>query len=83
MLYALQGVILLLVLSTFFAYLIAPLVELVVRPISVAGHRWLIPRACAIGIGYLVRFASIGVTRYMLLPRLGTPGVEFSRRVPS
>jgi len=83
MLYALQGVILLLVLSTFFAYLIAPLVELVVRPISVAGHRWLIPRAFAIGIVYLVLFASIGVTSYVLLPRLGTQVVEFSRQVPS
>ena len=82
MLYALQGVILLLVLSTFFAYLIAPLVELVVRPISIAGHRWLIPRAFAIGIVYLVLFASIGVTSYVLLPRLGTQVVEFSRQVP-
>jgi predicted PurR-regulated permease PerM len=83
MLYALQGVILLLVLSTFFAYLIAPLVELVVRPIRVAGHRWLIPRAVAIGIVYLSLFASIGIAGYVLLPRLGTQVVEFSRQVPT
>ena len=83
MVYALQGVILLLVLSTFFAYLIAPLVELVVRPISLAGHRLLIPRAFAIGIVYIALFASIGITGYVLLPRLGTQVVEFSRQVPS
>lgn len=83
MLYALQGVILLLVLSTFFAYLVAPLVELVVRPISLAGHRLLIPRAFAIGAVYLSLFASIGIAGYVLMPRLGTQVVEFSRQVPS
>ena len=83
MLYALQGVILLLVLSMFFAYLIAPLVDLVARPITVAAHRWLIPRAFAIGIVYLVLFALIGVAGYVLLPRLGAQVSEFGRQVPS
>ncbi len=83
MLYALQGVILLLVLSMFFAYLIAPLVELISRPITLAGHRWLIPRALAIGIVYLVLFASIGAASYVLLPRLGTQVTEFGQQVPT
>lgn len=83
MLYALQGVILLLVLSMFFAYLVAPLVELVSRPIAVAGYRWLIPRAVAIGFVYLVLFASMGLAGYVLLPRLGAQVTEFGRQVPS
>jgi len=83
MLYALQGVILLLVLSMFFAYLIAPLVELVSRPMTLAGHRSRIPRPLAIGIVYLVLFASIGIAGYVLLPRLGTQVTEFGRQVPT
>ena len=67
----------------FFAYLIAPLVELVSRPITLAGHRLLIPRALAIGIVYLVLFASIGIAGYVLLPRLGTQVTEFGRQVPT
>lgn len=67
----------------FFAYLIAPLVELVSRPITLAGYRWLIPRGFAVGIVYLVLFASIGVAGYLLLPSLGAQITEFGRQVPS
>jgi predicted PurR-regulated permease PerM len=68
--FALQGVWLLLVLAIFFAYLIAPLVEFIQRPIKIAGRERTIPRALAIGIVYLIIFGGIGIVLYLLLPHL-------------
>jgi len=82
-LYKLEGVLLLLVLSIFFAYLIAPLVELVHRPFQVRGRKRLIPRPVAIGIVYVVLFGSLGLTLYLLLPSLGTQVSEFAKQAPS
>src|SRR4029453_8675240 len=70
LLYALQGGILLLVLSMFFAYLIAPLVEIVRRPILIRGCGWMMPRAIAIGIVYSVLFG----LRRGCLPVVATTG---------
>jgi predicted PurR-regulated permease PerM len=72
-LYKLEGVILLLVLSIFFAYLIAPLVEFVHHPVWLRGRerKHLMPRTLAIGIVYLVLFGSLGLTVYLLLPQVG------------
>lgn len=71
MLYALQGVLLLLVLAMFFAYLIAPLVEVLERPIGWGRHGWVMPRALAIGIVYVALSASVTLASYALLPLLG------------
>ncbi|HEX8097982.1 MAG TPA: AI-2E family transporter [Pyrinomonadaceae bacterium] len=79
-LYELQGVILLLVLSIFFAYLIAPLVEFVRRPFRVAGRERTVPRALAIGVVYLGIFGTIGLTIYLVLPRLYDQFPQFSRQ---
>ena len=81
-LYMLEGVLLLLVLSIFFAYLIAPLVELVHRPFQVRGRRRLLPRALAIGLVYLVIFGSLGLTVYLLLPQIGNQFTELGRQAP-
>src|SRR6478609_770041 len=83
MLYALRGVILLLLLSMLFAYLIAPLVEFLSRPIAWGHRRWVIPRPLAIATMYLALFASIGIASYLLLPLLGAQVAEFGRQVPS
>jgi predicted PurR-regulated permease PerM len=83
MLYALQGVILLVVLSMFFAYLIAPLVELVRRPITVRGRKHVMPPALAIGIVYLLLFGSIGVGTYLLSPQLSTQITQFGQQAPA
>ncbi|MGB7921876.1 MAG: AI-2E family transporter [Pyrinomonadaceae bacterium] len=83
LLYVLEGVILLVVLAVFFAYLIAPLVEFVHRPFKVGGHERVVPRAVAIGIVYVVIFGAIGIALYLLLPRLGTQITEFGRQAPS
>src|SRR6478752_5486334 len=56
LLYALRGVILLLVLSMLFAYLIAPLVEFLCRPLAWGRRPWAMPRPLAIGIVYVALF---------------------------
>ena len=82
MLRALTGVLLLLVLSIFFAYLIAPLVEFVHRPFKMRGREHMMPRALAIGVVYLVLFGSFGIALSLLLPRLGTQITEFAQKAP-
>src|SRR4029434_1837724 len=57
-LYMLKSVLLLVVLAMFFAYLIAPLVDVVHRFIAQRIRGRLIPRAVAIGLVYLLLFVS-------------------------
>lgn len=83
LLFALQGVILLLLLSLLFAYLIAPLVEFLCRPVSWRRQPWAIPRPVAIATVYLGVLASVGIATYVLLPLLGAQVTEFGRQVPS
>jgi predicted PurR-regulated permease PerM len=77
--YKLTTVLLLVVLSVFFAYLVAPLVDLVQRPISIGGKERSIPRGLAIGIVYVVLFTGIGLAIYFLAPRLGAQFPEFKQ----
>jgi predicted PurR-regulated permease PerM len=75
--YKLTTVLLLLVLSIFFAYLVAPLVDLVQQPIRLGGRERRIPRGLAIGIVYLVIFSGIGLAIYFLAPQLAAQFPEF------
>jgi predicted PurR-regulated permease PerM len=77
-LYRIEGVILLLVLSIFFAYLVAPLVEFVRRPFNMRGRERTVPRGVAIGIVYLVIFGALTVALWILLPRLSKQIKAFS-----
>jgi predicted PurR-regulated permease PerM len=79
---ALTGVLLLVVLAIFFAYLIAPLVEFVHRPFKVGGRERNMPRPIAIGIVYLLLFGSLGISLWFLLPRLGTQITQFAKKAP-
>lgn len=79
---ALESVILLVVLSIFFAYLIAPLVEMVRRPFQLRGREHSMPRPIAIGIVYLAIFGSIGLALYFLLPGLGNQLTQFAKNAP-
>jgi len=81
-LYALEGVILLVVLAIFFAYLIAPLVDLVRKTLKVKGSERELPRVLAIGIVYLVIFTTLGTTIYLLLPSIGRQLSEFAHSSP-
>jgi predicted PurR-regulated permease PerM len=81
-LYLLEGVILLVVLAIFFAYLVVPLVEFVRRPLNVRKREHIISRPLAIGLVYLVIFGAIGISLTFLLPRLGTQVSEFAKQAP-
>ena len=81
-LYALEGVILLVILSIFFAYLVAPLVEFVRQPFSWRGREHLIPRPLAIGIVYLVLFSSFTLGIWLLLPLIGQQITDFAQEAP-
>ncbi len=76
----LTGVILLLILAIFFAYLVSPLVEFLSRPIHVSGRKLAIPRALAIALSYLIIVAAIVVGIYVLVPRLGSQFPEFAQQ---
>jgi predicted PurR-regulated permease PerM len=75
--YRLTTVILLLVLSVFFAYLVAPLVEIVERPIKLGGRLRMIPRGLAIAIVYVFIFFVITLAVYFLIPQLASQFPEF------
>src|SRR2546421_1501419 len=79
-LYKLTTVILLVVLSIFFAYLVAPLVDLVQRPFRLGGRERMMPRALAIGIVYVVLFVGIGLAIYFLAPQLAAQFPEFKQQ---
>ncbi len=76
----LTGVILLLVLAIFFAYFVAPLVEFLSRPIRIAGRRFVIPRALAIVLSYVLIVAVVVLGVYLLAPRLGSQFPEFAEQ---
>lgn len=79
---ALESVILLVVLSIFFAYLIAPLIEFVHRPFNLRGRAHIMPRPIAIAVVYLALFGSLGVALYFLLPGLGNQVTQFAKNAP-
>src|SRR5712691_7154361 len=64
----LTGVILLLVLSIFFAYLVSPLVEFLQRPIRLSGREFAIPRTVAIALSYFILISVIVIGIYLLAP---------------
>ncbi len=79
----LTGVILLLVLSIFFAYFVAPLVEFLSRPIPISGRRVALPRAVAILVSYFLIIGVIVVGVYFLAPQLGNQFPEFTEQARS
>lgn len=81
--YALTGILLVIVLGVFFAYLIAPLVEFVRRPFRVLGQERALPRAGAIAIVYVGIFGSLGLGAWALVPRLGDQMAEFAKNAPT
>jgi predicted PurR-regulated permease PerM len=75
--YKLTTVLLLLVLSIFFAYLVAPLVDLVEKPVQLGGRERRVPRGLAIGVVYLFLFTVIGAGIYFLVPQFASQFPEF------
>src|SRR5256714_9566694 len=78
--YKLTAVLLLLVLSIFFAYLVAPLVDIVEKPVRIGGRNWKMPRGLAIGVVYLFLFAVVGAGIYFLAPQFAAQFPEFKQQ---
>ncbi len=76
----LTGVILLLILSVFFAYLVYPLVEFLRRPIPLGKRQFVMPRVAAIALAYIMIIAVITGGIYFLAPRLGNQFPEFTEQ---
>lgn len=74
----LTGVILLLVLSIFFAYLVSPLVDFLRRPRTIAQRVVAIPRSLAIILAYLIILGAIVLAISVVLPSLGKQFPEFA-----
>ncbi len=80
--YAMTGVLLVIVLAIFFAYLIAPLVELVRRPFNARGRERVMPRWLAIAVVYVAIFGTLGVGAWVLTPRLGAQMGDLAKQAP-
>ena len=80
--YSLHNLILLLILSVFFGYLIDPLVKLVRRPFKERGLERYMPRWLAIVIAYLAVFTVLALFVSYLAPRISDQFREFARNFP-
>jgi predicted PurR-regulated permease PerM len=76
----LTGVILLLVLAIFFAYLVSPLVEFLSRPIKLRDRTLETPRVLAIVLAYVVILLAIVGALYIVVPQLGAQFPEFAEQ---
>ncbi|MGH9820296.1 MAG: AI-2E family transporter [Pyrinomonadaceae bacterium] len=73
----------LIVLSVFFAYLIAPLVKMIRKPFKQAKAERFMPRSLAIGIAYLIVFAVLGLGIANIAPRVVDQAKEFGTNLPA
>ena len=76
----LTAIILLIVLSIFFAYLVSPLVEILHRPLKIGRRRLELPRVGAIAVAYLLIFMGILGTFYFIVPQLVNQYPQFSEQ---
>ena len=81
-LYRVRSVLLLLVLAVFFAYLVAPLVRVLRRPISARGRSLVLPLPLAIGMIYVAIFGSLAVAVVLLLPIVNQEIAELAKQAP-
>jgi predicted PurR-regulated permease PerM len=72
------GIILLLVLSIFFAYLVSPLVEFLRRERIISGRKIAIPKVISIALAYLIIMAAIVFVVFVILPSLSNQFPEFA-----
>ncbi|HMD34838.1 MAG TPA: AI-2E family transporter [Vicinamibacterales bacterium] len=83
LLYRLEKVAFLLVLTTFFAYLVAPFVRVAERPVRVAGTERRLPRALAIAVVYLSMTAVAAAGTALLLPTVTQQVSEAAALAPA
>lgn len=83
--YALTGVLLVIVLAVFFAYLISPLIELVRKGLAThnrKGETRLLGRTAAIAVVYVAIFGSLTLGAWVLTPLVGTQLAEITQQAP-
>jgi predicted PurR-regulated permease PerM len=80
--YRLRGILLLLVLAVFFAYLVTPVVGFCRRPITVRGRKFVLPLPAAIGVVYVFFFVSLAAAFVLLLPVLNDQLGELATEAP-
>ena len=73
----------LVVLSIFFAYLLAPLVNVIRQPFKDRSIERYMPRPLAIVIAYLLVFSSIGITVASIAPGASDQARELGRNLPA
>ncbi len=81
--YRLRSLLLLLILSMLFAYLIDPLVVLARRPFRFRGTERRVSTAVAIGVVYLVLFGAVTVVLAWLVPRFSQQVTQISSQAPA
>jgi predicted PurR-regulated permease PerM len=74
----LTGIILLLILSIFFAYLVSPLVEFIRQPRTIGNRNIAIPKVVAITLAYLVILGAILLAIFVIVPSLSNQFPEFA-----
>ena len=74
----LTGIILLLVLSIFFAYLVSPMVEFIRRPRTVGNRTIAIPKIAAITLAYMILLGGILLAIFVIMPSLSYQFPEFA-----
>lgn len=74
------GIILLLVLSIFFAYLVSPLVEFLRRPRGFASRTIAMPKVLAIALAYVIILAAVVLAVFVVLPSLSNQFPEFANQ---
>lgn len=79
----LTGVILLLILSIFFAYLVAPMVDFITRPITLFGRKIAIPRVLSITLAYVLIVSALVLAIAFVVPRVGNQFPEFAEQARS
>jgi len=76
--YKVTGILLLLVLSIFFAYLVSPLVEMLRRPRSIGSRTFAIPKVLAIVLAYVIILVVVVGGVYLVLPGLANQFPQFT-----
>ncbi len=81
--YRLRSLIVLLILSAFFAYLIAPMVAVARRPVRYRHVERQMSAALAIGLVHLMLFGVVGVMLAWIVPRFSQQLAQISSQAPS
>jgi predicted PurR-regulated permease PerM len=82
LLYQIRTVLLLLVLSIFFCYLIAPIVRLIEQPVYVGRYEIRVPRSIAIIIVYLLIAGAFFAVLQLVWPPLSQQVTELAKNLP-